>query len=347
MLDLFRIPSVRRKRRRDSTASTSVPRLRSSASLPDLNVANQPFFIPDEAFDLARLRATLKNGLEPQNKISLSRPNQPRHSSAHLQKGAEVQKIDSNSPFDRIRPVSITSRPCSALSNTTTGPTPDFFSHQKARRSFTSVRTAEAKVIIGEAHRQEMNKLRKPSTGRKYIEPPESDPTYTVGPKPHHAYHPLAVQDVSSDFDTRSGSLSDLGASQSVTLNPVFQEGYDVSRDFWVSPSATSVRHTNGSVYGDQAGAQEVSPSFQPSPSFATSGSTRSVLDRPRKSMIFHQAQHEAETAGSERSPGEAKSSESRPRGAISVSSVKGRRGRDKHGLNLVICGAKGIGKTR
>lgn len=346
MMDLFKIPSTKRRKPKDSETSTAAPRLRSSASLPDLKDASQPFFIPNEAFDLAELRASAKSAHLAKEKTLSERPQQPRHTSAPL---AKPVLQDSSDPFERIRPVSSTSRRSSTFSNTTTGPTPDFFSHQKSRRSFTSVRTTGSIYQLSEAHKQEMNKLRKASTVKKHVEPLEGDASYGLRSR-QPIYHPLTVEDISLDFETDSADAPRQAQRKPAVLKPVFRKGYDIARDFRASPSANDLAEAGDSPKEEQrtggSMTQENSPISDGSHTSPISGSVPSVLNRPRKSMIFRRP--DSTTGLALTSPDASSPNGSWGRGSSQpISLIKGRKGRDVYGLNLVIVGSKGVGKTR
>ena len=117
MMDLFRIPSIKRRKRRDTITTTPSPQLRASTSLPELKNTTQPFFIPNDAFDLARLRATAKTALCAEDKTPSNRPQSSRHNSAPFPRG-QPDTNDSHSPFERIRPISSATRRSSTFSNT-------------------------------------------------------------------------------------------------------------------------------------------------------------------------------------------------------------------------------------
>jgi len=356
MMDIFRIPSVKRKRRRESIASSSPSPFRTSTSLPDLVNLNQPFFIPDEDFNLAQLRAKSKfaRATTETSYSQVGRSDQYRSVSTPIKTFLpDKEETILGSPFETVkRPVSTTSRRSSTFSNTTTGPTPDFFAHQKARQSFTSVRTAATTYTLSEAHKAEMNKLRKDLPGRKRTEPLEGDPGYAypeghVGPD---RYRPLAIEDLSLDMDIGIDQSDSGVLSKPVSLKPVFHEGYQLSRDFRLSPSVEVLPYRVGKEAPPVHPISPLgSPISEPATSSEESGTRRSILDRPRKSMIFDVAKDQG---GSGRSTfpegGSILPANSASKNSVGAEVVlKGRKGRELFGLNIIVAGAQGVGKSR
>jgi hypothetical protein len=199
-----------------------------------------------------------------------------------------------------------------------------------------------------------MNKLRKDLPGRKRSEPLEGDPGYAypeghVGPG---RYHPLAIGDMSLDMDIGLNESESGFLSKPVSLRPVFHEGYQLSRDFRVSPSAEVVTDRNGKEASPVHHASPLgSPISEAATSSEESGARRSILDRPRKSMIFNVAKDQWICGKSSFPDGLGGAIlPANGSGKIEVGPeviLKGRKGRELFGLNIVVAGAPGVGKSR
>jgi hypothetical protein len=339
---LFRLPSISRKRR-DSLKQPDLPTsatgkqrtLRSSSSLPNLVELNQPFFITEEDFDLARLKLDAKAYLQQK---------QLRYTAHRRQEEDKVQK------GDFTRPASATSRRSSTISNTTTGPTPEFFTHQKTRRSLSSNQSNQSFYALTSEEIQEMNKLRKEKKDRSVIDEWNESHQAENDPKEVMKYHLLQPIEIDSQ-PISAFEVNQFRSSKSTSFLP--NSGYNVSTDFRTSPSAdTLLQDTNPVRYPiRQTHSHSIVPNTQPasSPVSAHSDGTvgrKSILDRPRKSMIF-QRSSSSQTGGIEKESEAADSptlpESSRRKGLV----VKGRKGRDVLPLNMVVVGSKGVGKTR
>jgi len=201
-----------------------------------------------------------------------------------------------------------------------------------------------------------MNKLRKDLPRRKRSEPLEGDPGYAY-PEGHvepDRYRPLAIEDMSLSMDIGLNESETGLFSQPVSLKPVFHEGYQLSRDFRVSPSAEVLARRSEKdeppVYHAVHAPPLGSPISEAATSSEESGTRRSILDRPRKSMIFNLPKSHGVSAETVLPNGLRGALHANGSGKIEVGSetvLKGRKGRELFGLNMIVAGAQGIGKSR